>query len=241
MTSSFLRLGLAAALVLSAGLSLRADSAPAVVFAKDYANEAPGDAVSELPNFIVWTGAPQGSWGEAKIVAPPAAIPDSPKAALLFTSNAATPKTFAPSVTVKTPDFGAKGKGKGTYRLRFAIPVDGPYRADFFFGGSWESNGAIVIFQNGGISLMQKSGKDYTPLRIGEYEANKWQELKVSFDFEKKTCSLTYNGKSVANEIPWNNPKLTSFPDLTLAAGFDPGASSGLPLFYLHQLEVLQE
>jgi len=218
--------------------SLAASAFGDAIFQKDFT--APAESPqSDLSGMLVWTGSPVHSWGDITVEALPAGVADSPKKALTVFTNSTNPAApdgsrFCPSIDIKTPGLGADAKTKTVvYLFRYLVPIDGKYRTDFHFGGSWNSNAAILVLASGKVTAMANS----TPVAVGEYTPKVWQELRVEFDCAGKTYSIFLDGNKAANAMPWNNPNLPSIDYIKIVAGAMP-VDAKTPVFYLEKIDI---
>ena len=228
-----------ASLCVASMLSLGSLAFGEVIFQKDFT--LPGETTqSDLSGMRFWSGAPVNTWGEILIEPLPSGVVDSPKKALSVFTNSTNPQApdgsrFAPSIVIKTPGFGAGGQTKtAVYSLRFLIPIDQKYRADIHFGGSWDSNATILMLGSNNLKALIRG----TPTSVGEYVANVWQELRVEFDCENKSYSIFLNGKTLAEGLPWNNPKLSSIESLGIFPGEMPVDQDRTAVFYIEKIEI---
>ncbi len=153
------------------------------------------DAPSPVGKVSCWTG-PEGKvLGQATLAA-------NGDGQAMTLSNNAHPASIAPVIEIDWRETSAANTSEPlTIAYSFMVPVDGEYLSTHFFGDGWDNAAVVLIFENGKIQLQY--GERAARLDVGNYAVNKWVDVRVTLDGERKAATLYLDGKKAANAVPW--------------------------------------
>lgn len=155
---------------------------------------------------------------------------------LCFHDNCPEKKRGGPVLTVDWKQ-ASPAKGHLIVEWSWMVPVEGEFQAVQFLGGTWDDAAAILIAQNGTISIQYGP---QTRDRLAAYEPGQWVKVKFDFDLASKTFSFYLNDKKSINTYGWQVGSHAVDALKALADGA-PVDRHGGAVFYLDNIHVKSE
>ncbi len=219
---------LAAAVLFSAAASL----AHAQNLSADFSTQPEGN-YAPTPAVVAWTGMMNSpNRGSFKIAKAPAGGETAGTALVFEACGVEASPTAGTIFTIKTPDYGAGAK-TGSCLYHFLIPAYGDGETLFHYGGVWNANATDLILKKGTVYV----NSNKTNTSIGSYATDKWNDLRVDFDFAAKTFSISLNGNKIANAFPWNDTSIKVLGSMSIT-GNRLAVAAGTPILYLQKYSI---